>query len=352
MTDGDVTHFGSDEELLSRYVLGRLDRAERERIDRHASQCPECMESLRREMLVAAGARRLGRDELKSELKRRLAAGEERTRWPRILSAAAALILVAGLGVYYSLFNGPGTLPVRTDSIAPGAGKSGQPAEKDLNAPAAEQAQSAAREKADETSAGGGPQMAFKQKGSAPAVSSVPERRRTEENAPGKIERSEPATSALTGGDQGAFWSEGIVQQSPTETGEASLRGALKLNEKKAMQDNALMLKSKDVKEESHAAGAPSRLQSRYLLRQQPANTLPLGRENAAKDQDRVPTLVEEQGGTTTMTLYLDSLVDERDLKGARVEPGRDDSVVVTVGAKKIMYRFPPGGAAQQQKTK
>jgi hypothetical protein len=347
MTDGDVTHFSSDEDLLSRYVLGRLDRAEREKIDRHASQCPECMESLRREMLVAAGARRLGRDELKSELKRRIAAGEERTRWPRILSAAAALILVAGLGVYYALFNGPGTLPVRTDSMPPIAGKTGRLPEKDRNAPAAEQAQSAAREKADETSAGAGAHMAFKQKGPAPAVSSVPEQRRTEENELGKIAQSEPAAAAVRGGDQGAFWSEGVVQQALPAAGEASSRGAVS-----ALQDKALMLKSRDVKKESPVGDALSRGQSRYLLRQQPANTLPAGRENAAKDQDRVPTLVEEQGGTTTMTLYLDSLVDERELKGARVEPGRDDSVVVTVGAKKIMYRFPQGGAAQQQKTK
>jgi hypothetical protein len=350
MTDGGSTHFRSDEEILSRYVLGSLDEAERERIDRHASQCPECMESLRREMLIAAGAKRLGRADLKSELKRRIAAGEEHARWGRILSIAAAVVLAAGLGVYYTLFNGPGTIPLRTDSMPPMAGKTEQMPGKKPDAPAAGEAQSAARENADETSAGGGPRSALKQKGPAPAVSPSPELRRKAENEFGKITRSEPAAQTLTGGEQGAFWSEGVVQRSPPDAGEASSRGAL--NENQAMQDKALLLKSRDVKKEAPAMDALSRVQGRYLLRQQHASTLQAVRENPVKDQERVPTLVEEQGGTTTMTLYLDSLVDERDLKEARVEPGRDDSVVVTVGAKKIMYRFPPGGAAQQQKKK
>jgi anti-sigma factor RsiW len=88
MTDDGDRHFASDEELLSLYVLGRLDESERERLDRHAAMCSTCMEALRAEMRIAAGARRLGRENVKAELRQRIAAERERVRWPRVLSAA------------------------------------------------------------------------------------------------------------------------------------------------------------------------------------------------------------------------------------------------------------------------
>ena len=55
MTDERGIHFGSDEELLSRYVLGKLEEPERLEMERHAATCRSCSEALRREMLLAAG---------------------------------------------------------------------------------------------------------------------------------------------------------------------------------------------------------------------------------------------------------------------------------------------------------
>jgi hypothetical protein len=63
----------------------------------------------------------------------------------------------------------------------------------------------------------------------------------------------------------------------------------------------------------------------------------------------RIPTRVEKNGQRTTLTMYLDSLVDENDLQRAQVDALRDDSVVVTLGGKKILYRFPHGGETQSQ---
>jgi hypothetical protein len=114
-----------------------------------------------------------------------------------------------------------------------------------------------------------------------------------------------------------------------------------------------LLFKSKAQKEEEERLkDALAGSQEQYRLRQQPASALPGNRESAGRDQRRVPTRVDQRGGTTTMTLYLDSLVDEKDLKSARVEALGDDSVVVRLGGKKILYRFPSGQAAQQQRQK
>ena len=114
-----------------------------------------------------------------------------------------------------------------------------------------------------------------------------------------------------------------------------------------------LLYKSKADKEETdRLKDADSRVQGEYLIRQQPASTLPGDQERSGRNQYRVPTRVDQRGSTTTLTMYLDSLVDEKDLRSAIVESARDDSVVVTLGGKKILYRFPPGQTAQQKRQK
>jgi hypothetical protein len=143
----------------------------------------------------------------------------------------------------------------------------------------------------------------------------------------------------------GGFWSDGIVERAGGALDAAAARGGVSAGEK-----NALLFKSKALKKE--ADQTKDALQGQYLLRQKPASALTGSRERSGRDQQTVPTRVDQRGSTTTMTLYLDSLLDENDLKRGRVEAVSDDSVVVTLGGKKILYRFPPGQGAQQQRQK
>ena len=113
MADERDTHIASDEDLLSRYALGRLNEAEREKVDRHTAGCSACTEALQREMRIAAGVRRLGREALKERLRRRVATEPRPAGRPRILIAAALVGVIAGLGVYYAWFKGNPPSPTR-----------------------------------------------------------------------------------------------------------------------------------------------------------------------------------------------------------------------------------------------
>jgi len=134
------------------------------------------------------------------------------------------------------------------------------------------------------------------------------------------------------------------------ERGEAAFDAAAPRGAVMSQEHNAILSKSKALKEEEgRLKDVLPRPRAQYLLRQQPANALPVDRERSGRDQQSVPTRIDQRGSTTTMTMYLDSLVDEREMKKARVEAVSDDSVVVTLGGKKILYRFPPGQAAQER---
>ena len=340
MTDDRERHFASDEETLSGYVLGRLDRAERERVDRHAAECGMCMESLRREMRIAAGARRLGREDLKSRLQRKIEAGTRPERWPRVLGAAAVLAIAAGLGVYYAWFRGAESLTSGAGGTPPLAAESESLKRDDRNAPVKGPADRMSAAKAAESPAPAGAQGEEHQKFQAPpARRSAEELRKTEPAPRASLAASETARGAVTGEQAGEFWSEGIVERAA---------GATAAEPGGAQEKNELLFKSKGAKEEGRK-DARLGTQGEYSIRQLPAGALEGNRGTPGGEQRRIPTRVDQRGGTTTMTLYLDSLLDEADLKKARVEAVSDDSLVVTLGGKKILYRFPPGQMSQQK---
>jgi hypothetical protein len=345
MTDDIGTHIASDEELLSKYALGRLLGSEQEKVDRHTAGCPACMEALRREMRVAAGARKLGREDLKAELKRRIAAPPVRAAWPRIVSVAAALSIIAGLGVYYAWFTGRGSLSSPVGGSPPLAGRTESLKQDEGNAPARELGEKVTAEKPPESPAPAGAHAAANQEGSASHAPRSADNERRTEPPRGGVAASGGAPMEEPGG---GFWSDGIVERAGAALDAAAARGGVSAGEK-----NALLFKSKALKKEAdQTKDAPPRPEGQYLLRQKPASALAGGPERSGRDQQMVPTRVDQRGSTTTMTLYLDSLLDENDLKRGRVEAVSDDSVVVTLGGKKILYRFPPGQAAQQQRQK
>ena len=347
MTDDGGIHFGTDEELLSGYVLGRLDASEREKMDRHAALCAPCAESLRREMLTAAGARRLGRETLKADLRKRIREADAPIHWLRITGAAAALCVVAGLGAYYMLFNRSGN-PVQSDaSSRPIGGTTGEIAQNEQSVPPEGLARSGNADKAVQApSTVPSPAMAHaqsKQKGASKTLQTDMDNSLKEETAAGGIARSEGVTGAVQEQTPGAFWSDGIVEQGEVSPGAAAAKKSIP-----EAAERSLLFKSNAAQDAaSRRKDAPAAVQGAYFVRQRPASALPPERETSVRDRMRIPTRVEKNGERTTLTLYLDSLVDENDLKRAQVDALRDDSVVVTIGGKKILYRIPRGGETQ-----
>lgn len=91
-------HFSENPELLESYVLGRLDAPTMASCAAHERECRTCREAVAREQMLAAGIRRAGRNALKA----RIASGAtptSRDLWPAILSAAAVVVVMIGVGI-------------------------------------------------------------------------------------------------------------------------------------------------------------------------------------------------------------------------------------------------------------
>lgn len=98
-------HWAHNEELLADYVLGHVGAEQRLSLDSHLRECESCREVVASEMVLAAAAKRIGRSELKARLqKTALHQPEHGIPWPRILSAAALVVILIGVGVYNQWF--------------------------------------------------------------------------------------------------------------------------------------------------------------------------------------------------------------------------------------------------------
>ena len=118
-------------ELLGPYVLGELTAGEERELERHLEECPECrneLESIRHtHELLRKEAATAPPPELKDRVLAQ-ATGEiserSRSRWRLLVPAAAALLVVAVLGVGLLLAfldDSSAGLPLTATALAPGA---------------------------------------------------------------------------------------------------------------------------------------------------------------------------------------------------------------------------------------
>jgi len=326
MTDG--AHIS--DEVMERYALGTLDPEDRRDVDAHVALCHDCGEALRRELVIARGVRMAGREDLKRSLGRRVAALDRpRRRW-RVMAAAASLALLVGSGLYVAWIEG------RAPRLTPPS-----PADQ-----ARTQAGEATRR---DESAHVGELSAENAPSAAPALSAVPRKVKSSDAAPvpaAGIESERARPAAALRNEEPGYWSEGVV--------EAANSNALALDESAGAraQSAGAFKKESDLLKGDVAKDALAGARQEFRLRQKPASTLPefLGAKQQQSQRALVPARVEERGTTTTMTLYLDSLVGEAELKGAKVRQAGGDTVVVEIGGKKILYRLTGGAAAGQQR--
>lgn len=98
-------HPASDPERLEEFVLNRLSPSERERFEEHLRTCVPCQNAVQDERMLAAGIRRLGRDELKERLRKTLQQDQARSfPWARIVAAAAVVLTIIGVGLFNNWF--------------------------------------------------------------------------------------------------------------------------------------------------------------------------------------------------------------------------------------------------------
>ena len=107
MNTSSKSYWTDDPELVEQYVLGRIPEEERRRMDEEIADCEPCKEKIRREIAIAAGIKRYGRDTLRKNLRRRIKSDEGRQlhRYGYVGLAAAVVIIAVGIGVYKFWFN-------------------------------------------------------------------------------------------------------------------------------------------------------------------------------------------------------------------------------------------------------
>jgi anti-sigma-K factor RskA len=120
------------EELLGSYLLGELTVEDRRELERHLEQCPRCRHELERVRQTHDLLRQLATNEPPAELKDQMLAqirGELQARsgvrWWFWVSAAAALLVVAvlGVGLLQGITGDPSSgVPLTATALAPEAG--------------------------------------------------------------------------------------------------------------------------------------------------------------------------------------------------------------------------------------
>lgn len=353
MIEDRNTHFAADEGELGRFVLLQMTDAERTAADRHLATCASCAAAVEKERLLAAGVRRFGRNQLRSSL-REDAEHTRRTLLPyaRILSAAAIVLIIAGIGFYNNWFQeNKDILGVEADGPTL-QHETGNEGTRDVDAADSKHSLAAPRQKENAAPA------ASRRKSDIPAETSQggkdEEKRMFGGKTAGTGARSEMAAASPTASqpvDQTeAYWTEGVPLgqvESPRDAGALKKRS---LNSGSGEESEKAKQRRDDTKEA--AQGQTSGIVNNYRIRQRPVSALPDEQRmrQQSSTQNRVQTKIEQREGMTEMTLYLDSLIDAGEVRRANVDTVSGDSLVVNMGNQRIGYKLRTGSTSQDQR--
>ena len=105
MSASPIIHWTQDSQLLEEFVLHRVEATRRKELEAHLLECEKCQQAVNEEQKLVLGIKRVGRDEMRSRLKERLVQIQRppeaaRVSWTWVYSAAAALVILVGLGLY------------------------------------------------------------------------------------------------------------------------------------------------------------------------------------------------------------------------------------------------------------
>jgi hypothetical protein len=308
-------------ETLENFVLEKLSPAERDTVENHLAACISCREALEEERYLAAGIRSSGRAALKSRLAESLTAPDQQPApWGRILSAAAVLVVIAGIGLVYRWLT-----PVEQ---APQVAETRAPAQAD-KAPGdllSSEKPEASRQ--------------FKQKREASKAPTG----QTSSLAAGESSKDALMENTVT-----------VAAESPGADADLSVHHSIwqtgQLTENTESDQHGLTLKG-DQQVAPHAAGAQmqkrqdiaGRVQTipRAIVRVSPLIDLPpsenISRTRLAKHE--IPTQISESPDSIVFTLYTDLPLEGQALRDAYLRQITPDSVVLLIGGRSISYKL------------
>lgn len=335
-------HWTEDPELLERYTLKRVPESERAQLEEHLHSCAECRERIADETKIVEGIRTFGRTELKARLNNKLAKEPVRQiPWMRIMSAAATIVVIAGIGFFNEWF------PPSKKEMEP------KPAETQGETKASpERAVAQKRELSDleknrekDASSGGTtgketrPSQKIQLNGAKredrPALSFAPQ-----SGAAAARERAlslDEMKDQKVGQADDQVWVEGTVIEQADKMEE--FRGARRIKKEGEAQVSKVGVQR-----------APQGVQ----LQQMSSSVLPPAQQQKQKfsNVNSIQTLVSRTNEGLKMTLYLDSLMQEADFQNASVRELEPDSIVIDLPNKRIGYQLPSGWNKQAVKTK
>lgn len=325
-------HWTSDPDLVERYVLNRLDKAERSRLAAHLGECDECARVVRAEEVLAAGIRAHGRAVLKTRLKEKVGRKRERgLSWYQLVGAAAAIVVLVTVGLHNRWFVHDRQSEERSTSSIPE-----QPPE--AVRPDAGEIRDRSEEARSTPSSAGRPEESSPVAAvPAPAAEEGPMRieiDRQQETGAGAVladkmlkpvEATAPAAMMLSA-KESTYWLDGMELAATRE------KRDLLFQERSAAKREALQVE------------AEGRLRKDLQISQRPVTDLPASRQAVEYRNGRaVQALLQRADSLTRFILFLDPPATEQELEGADIIQITRDSIVIDLGSRQIGYRVPPG---------
>ena len=303
------------------FVLEKLAPVERTMVEQHVATCSSCRAALEEERRIAAGIRSFGRARMKKRLAESLAApGRQPAPWGRILSAAAVLVVIAGIGIVYRWFTPGEQAPQIAETTTPVQAEKAsreQPARPEENEPSAR----------------------FRDKREAPArtgqTASIKESERSKD-AP--IEKKAAVNAEVESPDAAlalslppSIWQTGQLAENPQPGQDESRLKSDQLAAPHAA--GAQMQKRQDLAGQVQAF-------PRAVVRVLPSADLLL---TGAADRTRagshgIPTQIVRYPDSLVFTLYTDLSFEGESLRHARVRQISPDSILLLIGERQISY--------------
>jgi hypothetical protein len=360
MLNEQKTYWTDDPELVEKYVLGQLSDQERKRLEAEIADCKPCKEKLRRELQLAAGIRRYGREQMKSRMRMRLRQKQSQGtfRYQYIGLAAAVVVIALAVGVYRVWFNDverPHTFGhkeiifTQKDTTHEQSTSTEEP-EKDtadysgsISRPSVVQSQSRPPSPVLQGASGGDDE----QRSNAARQDVVGVKKRADETRR-QSALSESVEERATGNTLAvqSIWLIGkvvMIEDRMPATAQDSQPQTL-------MMEKTEKQSSQRFESQGGTMSIKRGKRNEYIvLEQKSYRELPRSRQSQIGRKNLIETLVQQRGDSLHLTLYSDSIT-HTDIEHAAIETIGSDSLIVTTGSSRIYYKLPALLQSQQRR--
>ncbi len=332
------THWTNDPDLLERYARGKVSESERKQLDEHLRTCLECRARLKDERGIVEGIKKFGRGEMKDRLQQRLA-HEPRRRipWARIMSAAATIVIIVGVGFFNEWF--PPQPKQQVES---------KPAETlgDMKDQVPERA-AAQKQEISELAKDRERDLALKSK--VGKETKIEARQKLPFDGAKREDRSALSAAAQSGTGAAQQRTLSLDENEGQKMGQVDdqvwVAGTVMTQTDKNEKFGKVSRKETAQDVQVPKAETQPSAQQGVHLQQMPSRNLPAAQQQKQRlsNVNSVQTLLSRTAQGLKMTLYLDTLFQDSDFRNASVQEVEPDSIVIDLPNQRIGYQLPSG---------